>query len=111
MFSKDQITWLHTREELRAWFAAHETGELFVPVNRSKLPKEGVIRYEDAVMEALCFGWIDSTLRNVDGVLIQRFSPRRKNSHWTDLNLRRVQELEAAGLMTPRGLLVMRSRS
>jgi len=109
MFTKDQITWLHTREELRSWFAAHEAGELFVPVNRSKQPKDGIIRYEDAVMEALCFGWIDSTLRNVDGVLIQRFSPRRKNSHWTDLNLRRVQELESADLMTDRGRQILPS--
>jgi len=97
------ITYISTRAELRDWFAQHETGELFLPVNRSRKPKEGVIDYVDAVMEALCWGWIDSTLRNIDGVLIQRFSPRRKNSHWTELNLERCQQLEAEGLMTDRG--------
>jgi len=97
------ITRLSTRAQLRSWFAQHETGELFLPVNRSKTPKEGVIGYVDAVMEALCWGWIDSTLRNIDGELIQRFSPRRKHSHWTDLNLQRCAQMETQGLMTDRG--------
>jgi len=98
-----EISYLHTRSELRTWFADHETGELFLPVNRSKTPKEGIIGYVDAVEEALCWGWIDSTLRNIDGTLIQRFSPRRKNSHWTELNLKRCAQMETQGLMTDRG--------
>jgi len=98
---------IHTREALRAWFSEHETGELFLPVNRSKTPKEGVIPYVEAVEEALCWGWIDSTLRNIDGVLVQRFSPRRKKSHWTELNLQRCQQMETLGLMTDRGRAVM----
>lgn len=101
------ITYLPTREHMRSWLEKHETGELFVPVNRSRTPKEGVIAYVDAVEEALCFGWIDSTLRNIDGVLVQRFSPRRKNSHWTELNKQRCREMEAQGKMTDRGRAVM----
>ena len=54
--------------------------------------------------EALCFGWIDSTLKRLpDGRLAQRLSPRRKKSHWTELNKQRCQELESRGLMTPAG--------
>jgi len=106
-FSPDKITRLTTRAELRAWFVSHENGELFVPVNRSKIPLPGVIGYVDAVEEALCFGWIDSTLRKVDGVLIQRFSPRRKHSHWTELNLQRVQMMEKMGKMTERGRAIL----
>jgi len=102
-----EITYLHTRAELRTWLSEHETGELFLPVNRSKMPKEGIINYVDAVEEALCWGWIDSTLRNIDGILIQRFSPRRPRSHWTELNLQRCAHMEAQGLMTPRGRAAM----
>lgn len=60
--------------------------------------------YIEVVEEALCFGWIDSTLKRLpDGRLAQRLSPRRKNSHWTDLNCRRCADLERRGLMTPSG--------
>ena len=63
-----------------------------------------VLPYLDVVEEALCFGWIDSTLKKLpDGRLVQRLSPRRKNSHWTEINKQRDQELESRGLMTPAG--------
>lgn len=53
---------------------------------------------------ALCFGWIDSTLKKLpDRRLAQRLSPRRKNSHWTKLNMDRCIDLEDRGLMTPAG--------
>ena len=58
----------------------------------------------DVVEEALCFGWIDSTLKKLpDGRLVQRLSPRRKNSHWTQLNMDRCMDLEDRGLMTEAG--------
>ena len=54
--------------------------------------------------EALCFGWIDSTYKRLpDGRGAQRLSPRRKNSHWTETNIRRCAELEQRGLMTDAG--------
>lgn len=54
--------------------------------------------------EALCFGWIDSTLKRLpDGRLVQRLSPRRPKSHWTQLNIDRCMALEARGLMTEAG--------
>jgi uncharacterized protein YdeI (YjbR/CyaY-like superfamily) len=60
--------------------------------------------YIDVVEEALCFGWIDSTLKRLpDGRLAQRLSPRRKRSHWTELNKQRCAALEARGLMTEMG--------
>ena len=72
-------------------------------MSRSKNPV-GVLPYLDVIEEALCFGWIDSTLKKLpDGRLVQRLSPRRKNSHWTELNKQRCQELENRGLMTPAG--------
>ena len=56
------------------------------------------------VEEALCFGWIDSTLKRLpDGRLAQRLSPRRPRSHWTELNMERCRSLEERGLMTEAG--------
>lgn len=60
--------------------------------------------YLDAVEEALCFGWIDSTVRLMDGVgRVQRFSPRRTGSRWTELNKARCERLERLGMMTDAG--------
>jgi uncharacterized protein YdeI (YjbR/CyaY-like superfamily) len=73
-------------------------------MSRSKTPPPGILPYIDVVEEALCFGWIDSTLKKLpDGRLAQRLSPRRKNSHWTKLNMDRCMDLEDRGLMTPAG--------
>ena len=68
---------------------------------RSKWP---AIPYIEVVEEALCFGWIDSTLKRLpDGRLAQRLSPRQPKSHWTQLNMDRCVELEDRGLMTEAG--------
>ena len=73
-------------------------------MSRSKTPPPGILPYIDVVEEALCFGWIDSTLKKLpDGRLAQRLSPRRKKSHWTKLNMDRCMDLEDRGLMTPAG--------
>lgn len=94
------------RQELRKWLIENHSSakECWVVMSRSKIPHEGVLPYLDVVEEALCFGWIDSTLKKLpDGRLAQRLSPRRKKSHWTELNKQRCQELEDRGLMTQAG--------
>lgn len=53
------------------------------------------------------FGWIDSTLKLVDGLRLQRFSPRRSGSPWSELNKERVSRLEKLGLMTGSGRKVL----
>lgn len=68
---------------------------------------EESLSYNDAVEEALCFGWIDSTGNYINGELMQRFSPRRKSSPWTELNKERVRRLERIGLMTDAGRRVL----
>jgi uncharacterized protein YdeI (YjbR/CyaY-like superfamily) len=93
------------RQQLRDWLQEnHSTAkECWVTMSRSKNPV-GVLPYLDVVEEALCFGWIDSTLKRLpDGRLAQRLSPRRKKSHWTELNKQRCQDLESRGLMTQAG--------
>ena len=95
------------RRQLREWFERNAATEpcCWVALYRGKNRPEGVcLPYVDVVEEALCFGWIDSTLKRLpDGRLAQRLSPRRKNSHWTELNKQRCADLEQRGLMTPAG--------
>ena len=94
------------RSQLRAWLQENHSKEkeCWVVMSRSKTPPAGVLPYIDVVEEALCFGWIDSTLKRLaDGRLAQRLSPRRKKSHWTKHNMDRCIDLEDRGLMTPAG--------
>lgn len=61
--------------------------------------------YEDAVREALCFGWIDSLVKRLDDDrYVFKVTPRKPTSKWSDINRRRWMELKAAGLLTPAGL-------
>ena len=80
--------------------------ECFIEVKKGK-PQDGSLSYIDAVYVALCFGWIDSTCRNVDGKIVQRFSPRQKKSPWTELNKERCKWLEKQGKMTESGRLAL----
>jgi uncharacterized protein YdeI (YjbR/CyaY-like superfamily) len=96
------------RDQLRNWLLEHgeEVKECWIAMYRSKRPpcSAACLPYIDVVEEALCFGWIDSTLKRLpDGRLAQRLSPRRKRSHWTELNKQRCADLEARGLMTDMG--------
>lgn len=101
---------ISSRADLYDWFKVnHDSAtEFWIRVNRSSKPCPGVIGYADAVEAALCFGWIDSTLKRLDeGKPIQRFSPRRKGSNWCENNLARCIKLIASGEMTPYGLAAM----
>ena len=94
------------RDELRRWLEQNHSTErcCWVVMYRAKRPEWDAIAYLDVVEEALCFGWIDSTLKCMpDGRLVQRLSPRRKGSHWTELNKQRCADLERRGLMTDAG--------
>jgi len=63
------------------------------------------LSYEDAVQEALCFGWIDGKIQRIDEQrYAQRFTPRKPNSRWSATNIRRVERLTAEGEMTAGGL-------
>jgi len=65
------------------------------------------VSYEDAVEEAICFGWIDGQVRAVDDErYMQRFSPRTGKSRWSQLNISRAQRMIEAGLMAGAGMAV-----
>ena len=97
------------RQQLRDWLQENHASakECWVVMSRAKNPV-GVLPYLDVVEEALCFGWIDSTMKRLpDGKLAQRLSPRRKKSHWTELNKERCRRLIQEGKMTDAGLNVI----
>ena len=94
------------RKEWRAWLAKHhaKAKEIWL-VYYKKHSGKPRIPYDDAVEEALCFGWIDSTVKTVDAdSFAQRFTPRRHGSEWSELNKERVRKLLANGKMTPAGM-------
>ena len=94
------------REAWRAWLAEnHQTDKgLWLVIRKKHMGKSG-LTYLEALEEALCFGWIDGILRRIDDEKhMVRFTPRRKNSIWSQRNKRRVNKLIKEGRMTPAGL-------
>lgn len=98
-----------SRSEFRQWLLQHskEAAECYVATRRGRPTDEACLWYIDAVEEALCFGWIDSTTPVINGQRMQRFSPRGKRSPWSELNKERVRRLERLGLMTDGGRAVL----
>jgi uncharacterized protein YdeI (YjbR/CyaY-like superfamily) len=95
-----------TRIAWRSWLEQYHTNvkQAWLYIKRKGANIEG-LSLEDAVEEALCFGWIDGTLRPVDEQrYLLRFSPRRRNSVWSVRNIQRVQNLTNLGKMTKAGL-------
>ena len=99
-----------TREGMYSYLKENhdKVKEFWIRVNRSPEPCSDVIGYVDAVEVALCFGWIDSTLKRIDSEKpFQRFSPRRKGGNWCERNIERCKRLIAKGEMTEYGLAVI----
>jgi uncharacterized protein YdeI (YjbR/CyaY-like superfamily) len=94
-----------SRDQWRAWLAAHHDAARGVWLGSWRLDDHGPrCPYPDAVEEAICFGWIDSTVNTLDDQrILQMFTPRKAKSTWTRLNRRRVAAMEEAGLMTDAG--------
>lgn len=93
-----------TREEWRTWLEHHFATEkeiwLVLPKKFSGKPR---LLYNDAVEEALCFGWIDSTVRRLDETsTIQRFTPRNPNSRFSQANKERLAWLLKEGKLHPK---------
>ncbi|HZQ08079.1 MAG TPA: hypothetical protein VFD70_15960, partial [Anaerolineae bacterium] len=94
------------RKQWRAWLAKHHKTEPEIwLIYYRKASGKPRIPYNDAVEEALCYGWIDSTNKTLDkDRLVQRFSPRRQGSKLSPMNMERVRRLIAAKKMTRAGL-------
>jgi len=94
------------REQWRNWLASHHRSEPEVwLVFHKRHTGQPSIAYDDAVDEALCFGWIDSLIRRLDDHRYARkFTPRKPGSKWSTSNRRRFAELQASGRLAPAGL-------
>jgi uncharacterized protein YdeI (YjbR/CyaY-like superfamily) len=94
------------RPEWRRWLMKHgKTATEIWLIYYKKASGKPRIPYNDAVDEALCFGWIDSILKPIDErKYAQRFSPRKKTSKLSDMNRERVRRLIKDGRMTKAGL-------
>ncbi|MDX1994199.1 MAG: YdeI/OmpD-associated family protein [bacterium] len=102
LYVEDRAAW-------RAWLAEnHATAKEIWLITYGKTSDKPSVPYLDAVEEALCFGWIDGIAKKMDAErTAQRFTPRRPNSNWTELNKERARRLIAAGLMTEAGRAVL----
>lgn len=100
--AKDRAAW-------RRWLSRHHTrdGGVWLVLHK-KGSTTGSLSYEDAVNEALCFGWIDSKARTLDD---ERYtiwmSPRKPGSVWAATNKRRIERLIEEGAMTEAGMTVI----
>lgn len=94
------------REEWRAWLKRNYESETEIwLIYYKKHTGQPSVSYNDAVEEALCFGWIDGIVKRIDDEKYsQRFTPRKAKSNWSELNKRRVAKLIGEGKMTQVGL-------
>lgn len=110
MKTPDQPLLFQNRVEWRAWLEANHAGEseAWLTFFKKAAARPGVT-YEEAVEEALCFGWIDGLTQSVDAERwAQRFSPRKRGSRWSTSNQARVARMLEQGLMTEAGLARVR---
>ena len=101
-----------TAADLRAWFEVnHDSApELFVGYWKKGSGRSGV-SHPEAIEQALCFGWIDSVARGIDEQRYRvRFTPRRKGSVWSAVNIAKIAELTERGLIRPSGLAAFEQR-
>ncbi|HEX7192058.1 MAG TPA: YdeI/OmpD-associated family protein [Thermoanaerobaculia bacterium] len=101
-----KMLYVPTREAWRKWLAKNHDriSEIWL-VYPKKGSGEPRVEYNDAVEEALCFGWIDGMTKSIDeNRYMQRFSPRRPKSNWSDSNRVRYARLLREGRIAPPGL-------
>jgi uncharacterized protein YdeI (YjbR/CyaY-like superfamily) len=106
-------TFFATPDDFRAWLEEHhETeSELLVGFHKKGSGRPS-ITWPESVDHALCFGWIDGVRRSIDAERYSiRFTPRQPRSTWSAINVKRVGELEAEGLMRPAGRAAFERRS
>jgi uncharacterized protein YdeI (YjbR/CyaY-like superfamily) len=99
-------TFFKSQEEFRSWLDKNhdQVPALWVGLQKTGSSQKG-LNYKQALDEALCFGWIDGVRKSIDeSRWTIRFTPRKPRSIWSAVNIKRVGELKALGLMKPSGL-------
>lgn len=108
----ENIRFFDSAAKFRTWLAANHDKVPFQWVGfwKKNADRTG-LTYDEAVLEGLCFGWIDGQTNRVDDLSVTvRFSPRRAGSHWSELNIQRVKELKEAGKMHAAGMKAFDAR-
>lgn len=98
--------------EFADWLAENHSSapDLWMGLYKRHVPDRGLV-WEEAVVQALRFGWIDSRVERIDEDSIrQRWTPRRPRSKWSRINIETVERLIAEGRMEPSGLAAFESR-
>jgi len=105
-------TFFKTQSDFRRWFESHHqtSKELLVGFYK-KGSGHPSITWPESVDEALCFGWIDGIRKRLDDISYTiRFTPRKPTSTWSNVNIKRAQELIEQRLMRPAGLKAFEAR-
>ena len=108
------LLFFDTADDFRAWLEKHHESEreALLGFYKKGSGKGGSFTYEEAILESLCFGWIDGVRRSLDAASYsQRFSPRTKASTWSNINIARFKELQTAGRVHPAGLAAFEARA
>ena len=111
--AESQAIFFDGPEDFYAWLEDNHEGETEVLVGFYKKDTgKQTMSWSQAVDQALCFGWIDGVMRRIDDERhVQRFTPRRPGSNWSNVNVEKVSRLEAEGLMTPAGREAFEART
>ena len=98
-------TFFATQAAFREWLEKHHKKETELLVGFYKVSSDKLsMTWSQSVDQALCFGWIDGVRKSIDAESYNiRFTPRSSSSIWSAINIKKVEELNKAGLMTPEG--------
>ncbi|MBN1183195.1 MAG: YdeI/OmpD-associated family protein [Bacteroidales bacterium] len=104
--TKESVTFFKTQDDFRKWLESHHEKETELIVGFYKVDSgKPSMSWSQSVDQALCFGWIDGVRKSIDKESYSiRFTPRRRTSNWSAINIKKVEELAKAGLMKPAGL-------
>ena len=100
------IKFFKTQNEFHNWLKKNhnKSEEVFVGFYKVASKKKS-ITYSQALDEAICYGWIDGVRKNIDEISYHiRFTPRKKVSKWSNVNIKHANRLLKAGLMQPEGI-------
>jgi uncharacterized protein YdeI (YjbR/CyaY-like superfamily) len=102
--------YVKTRKELRDWLNQnHDKSSGIWLIFYKKHTGKPTLEYDEAVEEALCFGWIDSIIKKIDDEKYARkLTPRKVDSRWSELNKKRITKLKEQGLLTEAGIMKIR---
>lgn len=99
--------YVKTRKAWRGWLNKnHDKSNGIWLVFYKKHTGKATLEYDEAVEEALCFGWIDSIIKKIDDEkFVRKLTPRKADSQWSELNKKRIMKLKKQGLLTEAGIV------